>query len=199
MSSYTPEDGEAALFTALREHPDDDATRQVYADWLEQHGFETRASFLRLEAREPFDEQQLHAVATPADASWRSLISRPPISRCGVRFGFECTKRWDALDRTDRDDVRHCTACDKPVYFCTTVDEAHQHGMRRECIAIDASLVRGAALTAYDAATRPTRPTMKMGALMIEPSIEPPIAPPIAPPPEKAGLFARLTGWFRRT
>jgi uncharacterized protein (TIGR02996 family) len=180
---------EAELLAVLRRNTGDDATRQVYADWLEQHGYQTRATFLRLEASDGSDEALLRSTAEPADAGWRAAISNPPISRCGVRFGFECTKRWDALARTADDAIRHCDGCDKPVYFCTTVAEAQRHGAVYECIAIDAAVERGEALAGYDRATM-----RKVGLVM-------PYAPRPEPPagaPEKPRLLARVAGWFRR-
>jgi uncharacterized protein (TIGR02996 family) len=38
---------EAALLTAIREYPDDDTPRLVYADWLDEHGDADRAEFIR--------------------------------------------------------------------------------------------------------------------------------------------------------
>ena len=40
---------EGAFLEALAEDPDDDATRLVYADWLEEHGAADRALYLRTE------------------------------------------------------------------------------------------------------------------------------------------------------
>lgn len=39
----------AALLAAILAAPDDDAPRLVYADWLEEHGEETRAEFIRMQ------------------------------------------------------------------------------------------------------------------------------------------------------
>ena len=36
-----------AFVRAIAEHPDDDAPRLVYADWLEEHGQPERAEFIR--------------------------------------------------------------------------------------------------------------------------------------------------------
>jgi uncharacterized protein (TIGR02996 family) len=196
---YEAEDPhEAALLAALRANTDDSATREVYADWLEQHGYATRAGFLREEGGEHF-EDSLRATADPGDAAWRAAISRPPISRCGVRFGFECTKRWDALTRTADDQVRHCGACDKQVFFVTSIEEAELRGEDHQCIAIDAAIARGEALATWDRASRPER-YIRMG--MVAPRLpgeEAPVpAPPPPPPPAKPGLMKRVSGWFKR-
>src|SRR5262245_8094571 len=36
---------------AIRDHPEDDAPRLIYADWLEEHGDARRAEFIRLQCR----------------------------------------------------------------------------------------------------------------------------------------------------
>ena len=40
---------EAALLRAVADAPEDDAPRLVYADWLEEHGQQARAQFIRLQ------------------------------------------------------------------------------------------------------------------------------------------------------
>jgi uncharacterized protein (TIGR02996 family) len=40
-----------ALFRAVCENPDDDTARLVFADWLQEHGEEERAEFIRLQCR----------------------------------------------------------------------------------------------------------------------------------------------------
>ena len=74
---------------------------------------------------------------------------------CALQFEFLCPKRWDGLAPTGTDRVRHCAQCSKSVYFCASIDEARERGRRHECIAIDAALVRGDALTAHRAPTPP--------------------------------------------
>jgi uncharacterized protein (TIGR02996 family) len=52
---YNPTD-EEKLLSAIQSHPEDAATRLIYADWLEEHG-DPRAEFLRLE----IEQERLHA------------------------------------------------------------------------------------------------------------------------------------------
>lgn len=40
---------EPALLRAIREHPDDDTPRLIYADWLDEHGQPGRAEFIRVQ------------------------------------------------------------------------------------------------------------------------------------------------------
>jgi uncharacterized protein (TIGR02996 family) len=59
-----------ALIQAIRDAPDDDAPRLIYADYLEEHGDPDRAEFIRLQcelARRPRDED---------DSVWQQLESR---------------------------------------------------------------------------------------------------------------------------
>jgi uncharacterized protein (TIGR02996 family) len=44
----TPDD---AFLHDIIEHPDDDAPRLIYADWLDEHGQADRAEFIRLQCR----------------------------------------------------------------------------------------------------------------------------------------------------
>src|SRR5437762_7367117 len=40
---------EQGFLAAIREHPDDDTPRLVYADWLDDHGDADRAEFIRVQ------------------------------------------------------------------------------------------------------------------------------------------------------
>ncbi|HKB37547.1 MAG TPA: TIGR02996 domain-containing protein, partial [Gemmataceae bacterium] len=42
---------DAAFLQAILDHPDDDAPRLIYADWLEEHGRGARAEFIRVQCR----------------------------------------------------------------------------------------------------------------------------------------------------
>ena len=189
---------ERELVAGIRRRPDDADARQVYADWLEGHGHDARAAFLRAEAAAG-PREQLHQLARPDDASWRAVTSRPRIDKC-LAFAFECPKRWDALAPTGRDHVRHCDACAKPVYFCTSVDEARARGARHECVAIDAALAHGVAMAAYHEGEHPPAPAperIMMGA-PIRDWRPPDVVPPPIPEPPPKGVVDRVRGWFRR-
>ena len=155
-STYEPHDAvEAELVGSLRMRPNDDAIREVYADWLEEHGFDLRARLLRAEtiaAQPGLDiSVRIDNLAPPEDHAWRAVASRAPIERC-VGFRKPCPKSWSALATTANDAVRHCATCSRPVYYCASIDEARARGASQDCIAIDAAVARGEALTAYDGA-----------------------------------------------
>jgi uncharacterized protein (TIGR02996 family) len=46
-----PNTHEQAFLSAIRENPNDDAPRLVYADWLDEHGNAARAEFIRVQCR----------------------------------------------------------------------------------------------------------------------------------------------------
>src|SRR5262249_3843859 len=56
-----------ALLQAIREAPEEDAPRLVYADWLEDHGDPDRAEFIRL---------QVERGHEPGEPHWRYLPPR---------------------------------------------------------------------------------------------------------------------------
>lgn len=34
------------------------------------------------------------------------------------KFAYACPQTWEALEKTGKDDVRHCHECDKDVFLC---------------------------------------------------------------------------------
>jgi uncharacterized protein (TIGR02996 family) len=79
---------EQALLAAIRAHPDDDAPRLIYADWLEERG-DARGEFLRAEcllARHsprhgeyPRLKARLRAIGLRLEVGWLALVSRAPV------------------------------------------------------------------------------------------------------------------------
>jgi len=173
---------ERELLAAVRDDPRDQATRQVYADWLEENGFDLRAEMLRAD----------HDTEA-GDAGWRAVVARAPIAKC-VTFEVQCPKQWDALAPVGGDDQRRfCGACHQDVHYVTSVEEARRRGRDRQCIAIDAALATGAAVAAYESGSRP----MMMG----KPAYFPPddlIISANPPAPQQPGVMARIKGWFRK-
>jgi len=128
----------------------DAASRQVYADWLEERGDAVRAEFLRLQeslAALSSDQMMQAAVATQAerlrvlaasiDMGWRYEVARPAVEGCATRFNFKCPREWSAMDETDRKDVRHCSACNKHVYYAATVEIARRRVEEGACVVVD--------------------------------------------------------------
>lgn len=130
----------------------DDTSRIIYADWLEQQGDPVRAEFVRVQdkllAMQPGDaeravhESRLGALAAEIDVAWRLLIASPAVERCGVASRVQCPMTWSALQATERDGVRHCTGCQRDVYYALTVGEARAHAKDGHCVALDVTSAR---------------------------------------------------------
>lgn len=161
----------------------DEASRVVYADWLEQRGESHKAEFLRVQQelvaispehpafRERSD--RLRALASAVEVAWRFAVARPPIERCDIKFEFQCPKEWGSLARTPQPHVRYCTSCDKQVHYALSIDLAQKLAMRGECVVVDVVPLR-----------RPgdlePRPPVRLGGM---PAPPPPTMNP--PPPRR--------------
>jgi uncharacterized protein (TIGR02996 family) len=147
----------------------DEASRSVYADWLEEHGHPDRAEFLRLteeligiEPEAPEFRERSHrmrVLARGIDVRWRQKVARPLVENC-LAVEFECPKEWGSLATTERGDVRYCGACAKRVHYCATVGEAQVHARRGDCVAVDIVNIRRAG--DLDPEPRPVRMGMIM-------------------------------------
>ncbi|MDP3499088.1 MAG: TIGR02996 domain-containing protein [Myxococcales bacterium] len=132
--------------------PGDEGARLVYADWLEEHGKPDEASWLRQEsALRSLEGAALEAallrlreLSTRISTEFMASVARPAIEGCALRFGFKCPLKWEAMQRTGRDELRHCAGCRQDVHFCRTLDEAQQLSRQGTCVALDPSLVRAA-------------------------------------------------------
>jgi uncharacterized protein (TIGR02996 family) len=151
---------EATFLEALRASPEDDATRLVYADWLEARGELERADFLRTVCKlaapkvnpkkAPQLEERLIKLSTTSEATWRALVSRPNIEACDLEFRFKCPKQWSALARTDAPNIRHCATCARDVHFCATIEEVREHAWASHCVAFDPALRGREARATYE-------------------------------------------------
>jgi len=158
---------ELRLLAAIAQR--DEASRLVYADWLEEHGEATRAEFLRVQqalvSSAPEDpafrerSDRMRALAASIEVGWRYKIARPIIENC-LAFEFECPKEWGSLATTEKSNVRYCGACAKRVFYCGTVDEARRQAQRGNCVAVDIANLRRAG------DLEPEPPLMMMGAMM---------------------------------
>lgn len=54
----------------------------------------------------------------------------------GVGFRFRCPQKWRNMVPTEAAGVRYCTRCEKPVYLCTSTDEALEHACQNHCVAV---------------------------------------------------------------
>jgi uncharacterized protein (TIGR02996 family) len=140
-------ESERAFLEAIERSPSDDEARQVYSDWLEEHGWPREAEFVRtqlaLKSMTP-DAPGFHALAArmrslaPAmSLEWRRTIARPPIEKCEIRFELVCPKSWDALTPTHVPNQRFCDGCKQAVHYAPTVAHAQQLALAGHCVAVD--------------------------------------------------------------
>jgi len=130
----------------------DEASRLVYADWLEGRGDAARAEFLRLQqelaAIDPTDAvarlrfrlegRRLRELAGRLDLEWRRLVGRPAVEGCRkAAFDFVCRMDWATLAPTADPSVRRCGACGDDVHYATSVIDARRHALRGRCVAVD--------------------------------------------------------------
>jgi uncharacterized protein (TIGR02996 family) len=145
---------EVAFLDAIRSKPDDDVTRLVYADWLDEQGGTAstdKSAFLRLycelaQKRDAADflktAKRLANMAANLDPDWLTVVSTVKIENCDLEFEYQCPKQWHKLHPTERDHVRFCEECQKHVYYCLTVYEARSHAWAGNCVAVQLDVVR---------------------------------------------------------
>jgi uncharacterized protein (TIGR02996 family) len=124
----------------------DEASRLVYADWLEANGDPARAELLRVQMVLDREDDAASRVAAlgrmrqlgaDLELPVRARLVKLPIENCDLKFRFECPKQWTELLLTPVEGERFCGACEKTVYFCATIDEARKRAAERACVAID--------------------------------------------------------------
>jgi uncharacterized protein (TIGR02996 family) len=141
----TAEDG---FLITIRGAPADDATRLVYADWLEEQGDAeslAKAAYLRAECRlaglgdRDRDEVvlQLREIAEGIPTVWKAAVAKVSLENCAAAFRFVCPRRWDQLREMGYPYVRSCSACRRNVYFCASIEEARERAGADACVAID--------------------------------------------------------------
>ncbi len=54
--------------------------------------------------------------------------------RC--RFEFTCPRQWSRLQPTDKDDVRHCSECNRDVHLALSEADVRRHREQGHCIAV---------------------------------------------------------------
>lgn len=152
-----------AFIRAILADPGDQATRLVYADWLEENGDQQRAEFLRLDAvlaekeakQDDRAEQRervrtarmrgrLMRLQTTLDPMWLAAVGHHPIENCVFQFAFKCPQRWDRLKATEDVAVRSCDQCRRKVYYCCSVDEVRRHALAGDCVALDRRIASAA-------------------------------------------------------
>lgn len=114
---------EAQLIEEIR----DEASRMVYADWLEERGELVKAGYVR---GQPVDAL---ALAEATSLTWRAETSNALVP------AHECeTVRWSELRvRSDDALVRECPYCTQPVRYCASSGEQRISAARDELSILD--------------------------------------------------------------
>ena len=159
---------EANFLKMILANPQDDSTRLVYADWLEETGSDEaikKAEFLRLTVRlaprskskvsRDHLRKRLQELAADLDTDWLAIVSHLNVENCyeipqrgghlqtiSIKFDLQCDRKWEELEPTDDVSQRYCDSCDKTVHYCGTILEAREHAKARNCIAVDSGIVR---------------------------------------------------------
>jgi len=67
--------------------------------------------------------------------SGKKPSGKKPILNCSVNFEFECPMDWGELAPTADENIRHCSACNKKVFFCVDDAAMVEHARRDDCVA----------------------------------------------------------------
>lgn len=138
----------------LRDHPDDLAMRMVFADWLEETGQAKKAEIVRLLAEAPAEHSdaanRLYVLSDAVEDEWLAIVTRTAIEKCDSPFKFQCPKSWESLTSTDDATVRHCSTCDRAVFFCTNLSQVRIHGEAKRCVAFSPKFMRSQGVDEYD-------------------------------------------------
>lgn len=111
------DDRGAALRAELFARPGERAIRQIYADWLEQHGEVAAAAWLRMDpdvvgSDTSTQELRLGALAVDVDPELCARATLGPIEACDRPA---CPRRWEALPASELALVRTCGVCARAV------------------------------------------------------------------------------------
>lgn len=113
----------------------DDASRAIYADWLEAAGDLERAELLRLQERGLEYRADIVERLEAIDEDWWTHVARAPIAGC--TSGDICPTRWEALETTADPGLRRCAACHQDVRYCRRDDDARAYAHAAQRVALD--------------------------------------------------------------
>lgn len=151
-SDRTSDPEERAFLSTLEANPSSDATRAVYADWLEAKGRIDESTLLRFQLRakevSPSDpvfrqlSEMIRELAPRVDPVWRRTVATSVLENCHLRYDLVCPRQWASLEATEAPDQRYCTSCEKRVYYAGTLAEAQDLAEAGACVAVDLTVIR---------------------------------------------------------
>ena len=53
----------------------------------------------------------------------------------GCQFSFLCPQKWDSLEPTENQHIRHCPECKKDVHLVRNKEEFAAHAAKGHCVA----------------------------------------------------------------
>jgi len=119
---------ERTFLQHIASHPTDEATRQVYADWLEDQG--NRALEIELLTT---PSQDLSRQST-ASKSWMCIMLDARIEGCEQQG---CATTWrTAQPIAGHIQLRRCERCDKTIYYAASPEEARAWTTNNERTAV---------------------------------------------------------------
>lgn len=130
-------EGEEEFLAAVLEDVEQNETRLVYADWLEEHGDPVKSSYLRLEieAHEILSEGRLLSEelrlklldeSLRLSLAWTALVTRARIEGCRHWSREDCPGRWELLQQTEELSSRRCDICLALVNYRYTISRGDQ-------------------------------------------------------------------------
>jgi hypothetical protein len=57
------------------------------------------------------------------------------VRNCRPTIPVPCPKQWEALEETADPYIRHCQACSRHVFFCSTDEQTLEHARAGDCVA----------------------------------------------------------------
>ena len=83
---------------------------------------------------------QLHEIRTAVPVAYGTVQD---IDGCEWEFATKCPERWNNLEKTEQDTVRHCGTCNKLVHLCFAETEVRGHAEQGNCVCFISNEMHG--------------------------------------------------------
>lgn len=185
---------------------DEDTTRGVLGDVLEEAGAIAEAEYVRLEldlqrtspSGAGFIEgvRRLRTLSTVVGPTFRYLVGRDMAGCSGVRWAFRCPTTWDELAPTNVRSERVCQTCRQLVVQVDSEADARALARDGVCTSMGQQEVEWVGDVSYDPDEAPESeerpPPTWVGSVAVR---EPPTPPE---PPRPAAQKPSKTPWWKR-
>ena len=102
--------------------------------------------------------ERMTELREECESPWLAAVSRSGVSCCEktADFRFECPLKWTDLTPTADPYVKHCAACESPVYFEIDLSMAQERASEGKCVCVPADMTSRPPLQQlYDLAVGP--------------------------------------------